>query len=85
VTGSDDRVQVRFFAHYRELTGVSACEVALPPGATVGDLVTMLRADRRFEALPEVPLVAVNQEYADPQRGLRKGDEVAVIPPVSGG
>lgn len=85
VTEPSGRVLIRFFAHYRDLTGVSSCEVALPLGGTVGDLVRELRAETRFAALPPDPMIAVNQEFAAPRRPLTAGDEVAVIPPVSGG
>lgn len=79
-------VRVLMFAHYRELTGESSIRVVLPSGATVGDLVDQLRGDPRFRAaLPADPAVAVNQEYASSHTPLTRGDEVALIPPVSGG
>lgn len=78
-------VQVRFFAHYRDLAGRQDCEVELSEGSTVGDLVQRLRADPQLESLPPEPLVAVNRDYADYGRRLATGDEVALIPPVSGG
>lgn len=80
------RVQARFFAAYRELTGASHTEVDLPQGATVADLIDALRArGPSFSALPARPAVAVNLEYAPADTGLRDGDEVAFIPPVAGG
>ena len=80
------RVQARFFAAYRELTGVSRAEVDLPEGATVADLIDSLRErDSSFGALPPKPAVAVNLEYAHAGDRLRDGDEVAFIPPVAGG
>ena len=80
------RVQVRFFAAYRELTGVSRTEVDLPGGATVADLIDALRErGPSFSALPAQPAVAVNLEYTPADTGLRDGDEVAFIPPVAGG
>lgn len=80
------RVQARFFAAYRELTGASHTEVDLPQGATVADLVDALRArGPSFSALPPKPAVAVNLEYAPADTALRDGDEVAFIPPVAGG
>lgn len=80
------RVQARFFAAYRELTGASHTEVDLPQGATVADLIDALRArGPSFSALPPKPAVAVNLEYAPADTGLRDGDEVAFIPPVAGG
>ncbi len=78
-------VQVLLFAHYRDLAGVRECDVELAGGGTVGDLVALLRSDPRFQSLPPEPLVAVNRDYADYGRRLAAGDEVALIPPVSGG
>lgn len=80
------RVQARFFAAYRELTGASRADVDLPEGATVADLIDTLREQGpSFGALPPKPTVAVNLQYAPPETGLRDGDEVAFIPPVAGG
>ena len=80
------RVEARFFAVYRELTGASRTEVELPEGATVADLVDALRErGPSFQALPPTPAVAVNLEYVPIGTGLRDGDEVAFIPPVAGG
>ncbi|MDE0073441.1 MAG: molybdopterin converting factor subunit 1 [Gammaproteobacteria bacterium] len=80
------RVQARFFAAYRELTGASRAEVDLPEGATVADLIDTLRGrGPSFGVLPPRPAVAVNLEYAPPETELSDGDEVAFIPPVAGG
>ncbi len=78
-------VHVRFFAHYADLAGMRACDTELPEGSTVGDLVQRLREDLPLQSLPPEPLVAVNRDYADLGRPLVSGDEVALIPPVSGG
>ena len=79
-------VRARLFAIQRELAGRREIELALPLGATVedawGDLV------RRFPVLaPGRPYVrfARNGEYTEAQVALADGDEIAVIPPVSGG
>ena len=79
------RVTVRFFALYRERAGIGQAEVELPEGATAWDLLGRLRA-----AYPSLPssnsvLIAVNSEYVDHDQPIREGDEVAFIPPVSGG
>jgi molybdopterin converting factor subunit 1 len=79
-------VRALFFAAYRDLAGSDALEVELPDGARVSDLVASLRArDATLARLPERPAVAVNLAYAAPDSALRDGDEVALIPPVSGG
>jgi molybdopterin synthase catalytic subunit len=74
-------VRVRLFAALRERTGAGSMELELPDGAVVGDV---------WSALPlgdEPPgiLFALNREYADRTAALDDGDEVALIPPVSGG
>lgn len=55
-------------------------------GTSVGSLLEMVRAEcGQPERLLSVAAVAVNQEYADRGRVLVDGDEVAILPPVSGG
>jgi len=79
-------VRTLFFARYRELLGTAQLGVEIPEGATVADLVADLRArGGSFQALPEEPAVAVNRSYASLSAPLRSGDEVAFIPPVTGG
>jgi molybdopterin converting factor subunit 1 len=76
-------VDVRFFAVLRERAGTERRSVELPGRSTVADLRAHLR-----EWLPELPdgyAVAVGLSYATPDRVLEDGDEVALIPPVSGG
>ena len=78
------RVQVRLFASYREAAGTPRLEVPLLAGASVRDLLELLSA--RLPALKAAPgLVAVNHAYVAAESGLNDGDEVALIPPVSGG
>ncbi len=72
-------ITVKSFARYRALLGFS--EVALPAAATLADLL----ADPRFAALPKDALLAVNQGFATRDTPLADGDEVALMPPVSGG
>jgi molybdopterin synthase catalytic subunit len=79
-------LRVLYFAVVRERLGLSEEEVALPAGGTVGALLDALAA--RHEALgPLRPAlkVAVNQAFVDDGQALVDGDEVALIPPVSGG
>jgi molybdopterin converting factor subunit 1 len=74
-------VTVRLFAVLRERAGAPAVTLELPDGARVRDALDSLAG------LAEgVPLVmAVNREYASEERVLDAGDELALIPPVSGG
>jgi molybdopterin converting factor subunit 1 len=80
------QLEVRFFALYRERAGCSTGAVALPEGATVADLTAQVRRLYPRLAPPGVNIVvAVNAEYAGPDTVLRHGDEICLIPPVSGG
>jgi len=79
-------VHTLFFASYREKIGSQRVDITLPVGATVSDLISGLRSKGdEFSCLPETALVAVNQVYAGEETVLTDGDEVAFIPPVSGG
>jgi MoaE-MoaD fusion protein len=75
------RVSVRLFAALRERAGRDALELELPEGARVRDALAAV--DELAGGLALV--LAVNREYADPGDELRAGDELALIPPVSGG
>jgi molybdopterin synthase catalytic subunit len=74
-------VRVRLFAILRERAGAEELELELPAGACVRDALAQI------EGLSGgVPVVmAVNHEYADAEAPLHAGDELALIPPVSGG
>jgi MoaE-MoaD fusion protein len=73
------KVRIRLFAGLRERAGWSEREV--DAGPTVGDVWGELGLGDEPAGL----LYAVNQEYAERDRPLAEGDEVALIPPVSGG
>ena len=74
-------VRVRLFAALRERAGAPEVALELPDGARVADALREMRA--LTDGVPVV--MAVNHEYADPDAPLHGGDEVALIPPVSGG
>ena len=73
---------MRLFAGLRELAGTGRRELELADGAAVADVWAALGLER---AEPDGLLYAVNREYAEPRRRLADGDEVGLIPPVSGG
>jgi molybdopterin converting factor subunit 1 len=80
------RVRVCFFASVRERLRREAEDVELPDGAEVGDLWRALVAMHpRLEDVGRSVRFAVNREYVEVEQRLADGDEVAVIPPVSGG
>jgi MoaE-MoaD fusion protein len=74
-------VTVRLFAMLRERAGADEVRLDLPPDARVRDALTAL--DGLADGLPLV--MAVNREYAGEDEPLSAGDELALIPPVSGG
>jgi molybdopterin synthase catalytic subunit len=75
------RVTVRLFAALRERAGTGRRELELPQGATAGDVFAALAIGSEPPGLA----YAVNQEYAERSAVLAEGDEIALIPPVSGG
>jgi molybdopterin synthase catalytic subunit len=80
------KVRVLLFATYREVAGKKELEVELPPGATLQDLLSQVgQTHPRLKPFEDSMLVAVNQEFVDPGTRLKAGDEVALLPPVSGG
>lgn len=80
------QVRVLFFASCRDIAGTSGITLQLHDGSTVMELRKEL-SDRfpGMEPLESVVSIAVNAEYAQNGVVLQPGDEVAVIPPVSGG
>jgi molybdopterin converting factor subunit 1 len=80
------RVTVRLFARLRDIAGAAELARDLAPGATIGSVWRQLAHE--YPAL--VPYErsissAVNADYARMDTELREGDEVAFLPPVSGG
>jgi molybdopterin converting factor subunit 1 len=86
--GSETMIRVRLllFAVLRDIAGGGESDLVLQKGSTAQDVWQTLR-----ERYPELasyaapPLTAVNMEYVPPETTLEDGDEVAFIPPVSGG
>ncbi len=82
-------VKVLFFAKSREVVGVAEQEVALEDSAcTTLDLIAALhRQHPQLKGVMSSCVLALNQEYIKQQEvvTLKSGDEVAVIPPLSGG
>jgi molybdopterin synthase catalytic subunit len=76
-------VHVRLFAGLREQLGTSTRVVDLPVGSRARDVWPALGPEPWSE--PAGVLYALNKEYVDPEQPLADGDELALIPPVSGG
>lgn len=81
-------VKLLFFAKSRELAGISECEVNLPKEILYSDLIEHLSETYNLRSLNGTFLIALNSEYCDESStklNLQAGDELAVIPPISGG
>jgi molybdopterin converting factor subunit 1 len=80
-------VHVRLFAVLRERAGTDSLDLGLPDGATVADAMRALAEHEPLgELLERMPVhMAVNRDYADDGTVLAPDDELALIPPVSGG
>lgn len=80
------RIQVKLFAILREQAGQSETSLELPEGATV-----QIARKQLIQSLPAIAssmdrvAFAINLDYARPESILHDGDELAVLPPVSGG
>ena len=75
------RVRVRLFAGLRERVGTGENEMELPPGSRASDVWELLQIGPEPDGLA----YAVNRQYVSPDHPLTDGDELAIIPPVSGG
>ena len=80
------RVRVLFFGMLKDWAGKSDDSLDLPEGSTLGDVVQHYetRIPRMKDFAASIAM-SVNQEYAGPESRLKAGDEVGLLPPVSGG
>jgi len=79
-------VHVLFFGMLKDFAGRASEHLSLPENATVEDLLRHYReGDSRLKQALSSIAISVNQEYASPTTKLANGDEVALLPPVSGG
>jgi len=80
------RVRVLFFAGLRERAGAPSADLELPVGATVETAMDSARraTPRQWKVTTRI-MTAVNEEYVPVTHELKDGDELALIPPVSGG
>lgn len=80
------KVTVKLFASFREAAGEAQRQVDVAPGTTVGQLwASLVEESPRLAPLSGSAAFAVNRLYARPDASLSDGDEVAFLPPVSGG
>jgi molybdopterin converting factor subunit 1 len=80
------QVRILFFGVLKEVAGRADDSITLSDNSTLADLLNHVerQAPRLKEMLPSIAM-SVNEEYADPNTKLKNGDEVALLPPVSGG
>ena len=80
------RVEVKFFAVVRDRAGVKDLILIIPQGSTIQDASKLLALEfPTIESMLPRVAYAVNQSYAPITTVLQDGDELAIIPPVSGG
>ena len=79
-------IEVLFFASARDLAGVSQLQVELPDGADLKELLRQLTQEHpALEPVVKSARFARNEEFVDLSSPLEDGDQVAWLPPVSGG
>ncbi len=80
------KIKVKFFAALKELLNCDQTVLEVPEGSSCETVLARLQSDipNLFSFL-ETSLIAVNGEYADKTAYVSPGDEVAILPPVSGG
>jgi molybdopterin converting factor subunit 1 len=80
------KIVVKYFSACREAAGNAHEVVTVRDDSSVGSLMeALLSRHPDLEPLREEMMYAVNKEYASAERRLADGDEVALLPPVSGG
>jgi len=84
--GGDISVNILYFAHFGDLAGRTNENLSLPAGSTVRSLAHLLaQRDRRLSDLIGYGRAAVNADWATTDTALSDGDEIAFMPPMSGG
>jgi MoaE-MoaD fusion protein len=80
------QIRVLFFGVLKDLAGKASDSISLPDDATLGDVLSRYQqVIPRLNDMAASVAMSVNREYAGPTTRLRQGDEVALLPPVSGG
>lgn len=80
------KIKVKFFASYREALGKDQIDVETEEETNISGLLNIIKRDHpELGNLIEPVIVSVNREYASYDTIIKEGDEVALLPPVSGG
>ena len=78
-------IRVRLFAHMAQQAGIHDFKLSIPAGTTVAQNRPLVEQKFPTVRWPQTIMLAVNQQYVPPDHPLHENDEVAIIPPVSGG
>jgi molybdopterin converting factor subunit 1 len=80
------KVRAKFFAAIKDIVGTSEIELELPDGITAGELFqSYCQKHTPLIRYANNTMISVNLEFVPPETHLNEGDEIAFIPPVSGG
>jgi len=80
------KISVRLFASLKEKAGTSVISISVPAGTSVEQLLSIIQSENmELKGATQGVLVAINQEYASSDTIIMESDELALIPPVSGG
>lgn len=84
---TETQVKILFFAKARELAGIKECEISVPRKLSYKDLTDKVIGKFQLESIRETLILAVNEEFVPSNATLvlSEKDEIAVIPPLSGG
>ena len=80
------KIKVKLFARYRELVGTKETELEVQAGTTVAELKKVIK-----DYFPQLKnwdnnlIIAINSEFANNNQILKEGDEITLLPPLSGG
>ena len=79
-------IKTLFFATCRDIVGEREASLEMAEDTTVRDLIELISSEHpSFRSMESSLMISVNQTYVDRMEVLNDGDEVAFIPPVSGG
>ena len=80
------QITVKLFAAYQEVIGASELQLELPDAETAGEVRERILAQYpKLECWRKVTRLGLNLEFVEPDTPLKEGDELVLIPPVSGG
>ncbi len=80
------KIVLKLFSSYKEAVGAAVLELEVTDGTTVDALIKRLKMEHpNLSKFTDEIIVAVNLEYSPYDKVLSEGDEVALLPPVSGG